>query len=443
MSALLFMTALFVTMLPLSEGDVSATEKAQIRSGLNTGRAIANFLSSGDFKESMREIGASVGKYLGVLGPFIGLVLSFVPASDSAELHYMKNMMKEIDTRFDRLDSRFDDIERKIEWTAKEVTFVQIEQKILAMAQEYEHVYEVPPEGTADQKTLFVQAYKNNYDSSGFNLYQASVGSGTFLENLGVSIMRYTDNDREQTNIFLIGTMQLLLQAAKIEIAYYQAQDLTVQAEHMTSQWEERILEVKNKFDEIDREVTRNYHDQSSDDIDKYAAQNSGISNEDFSLGLYDMLAEKYYWRDWFVVIYDPIWGWDKHAVFTRGGHIKFRNNGRNIVISSTDRNSPKLDLNAAQRSLEACNNNPRCIFYDEIDFQCMARNQYYYSVCYDDREAKDIRDGIQNPVDAKGWGVIKRGSDVWYKYDSNRRVFSSTTRTTEYGVKFDLHMWG
>ena len=440
------MTVLLVTILPLSKGDLSAANEAQITSGLDTGEAIANVLSSGDFKESMKKIGTSVGQYLGVLGPFMGLVLSFVPASESAELKYMKDMMDNIDTRFDRLDSRFNDIERKIEWTATEVTFGQLELNILSLAKTYELLYGTSPEGKAFMKAEFVRKYENNYDNSGEKLYTASVSSGTIVENLGVSAMRKTKNDRKETNIFLLGIMQLLLQAAKLDISYFQAKnssDVEVEVEHTTSVWEERILEVKDKFEEIDHVVASNYHNQSGKDIDEYAAYNDEISNEDFSSRLYDMLVAKYYWRDWFVVIYDPIQGLDKHAVFFSGGHTKFQRNERNIVISSTDRNSPKLDLNAAQRSLEACNDNPRCIIYHIVDVPCLTRNVDYYSECYFDRNAKDIRDGIKQPVGAKSWGAIKRGSDVWYRYDNDRRVFSSTTRTTDYGGKFDLHMWG
>ena len=438
---MLFMTVLLVTMLPLSEGDLSYAEKTQIRKGLDVGKAIAKFISSGDFKETMRTIGTSVGKYLGVLGPFMGLVLSFVPASDSAELNYMKDMMKDIDTRFDRLDSRFDEIGRKIDWIGEEVTFSQLEMNILTMALEYELVYEVSSEHTADQKAHFVRRYDNDYDSSGSKLYQACVGSFIFSENLGKAVMSKTNNDRKETNIYLLGTMQLLLQAAKIEIAYLKARDSST--EHLTSVWEQRILEVKNKFDEVDRDVALMYKDQSGIDIDDYAAEKSDLSNEDFSAGLYDILSGKFYWKDWFVVIYNPIWGWDKHTVSTQDGHIKFRQNGRNIVVSCTDKSSPILDLNAARTSLEACNNNPRCSLFPYPDFKCVSDHISYYDRCYDDVEAKHIFRDIQKPVGEKGMGVIKLGSDVWYRYDDDHRVFISTIRTTESGGKFELYMWG
>jgi hypothetical protein len=56
-------------------------------------------------------------------------------------------------------------------------------------------------------------------------LYHALIGKqGTFQENLGTSVMRYTKNDRKLTQGFLLGIMKLLLQAVKIELAYLQVQ---------------------------------------------------------------------------------------------------------------------------------------------------------------------------------------------------------------------------
>ena len=413
------MTALLVTMLPLSEGDLSSQEKAQIRSGLDTGKAIANFMSSGNFKESMKRIGSSIGKYLGVLSPFIGLVLT--SESVSSEIRYMKNMMKEIDTRFDQLDSRIDEIERKIEWTAKEVTFVQIEHKITAIAQHLERVYDVPSEAREEQKTLFVEEYSNNYDNNGFFLYRASVGNNTFLEELGVSVMRYTDNDRKKTNIFLLGTMQLLLQAAKLEIAYLQAKSATVLAEHLTSVWEERIIEVKDKFNEIDSEVKSKYHEQSSVDIDEYAEDNNKMSNEDFALGLKNMLMDKYYWRIWFVVIYNPISGSHNHYIFRHGGHGKYRQNGRNIVVASKDENSPRMSSNTAKSRL----NNARV-----------------------HNSAKDIFNSIKPANNAGSWGVVKHGNGISYAWSGGAFEESIKLYIIDLGFRmrhsrFDLFMWG
>ena len=205
--------------------------------------------------------------------------------------------------------------------------------------------------------------------------------------------------------------MQLILQAAKIQITYSQLQEQHSDVKYMTREWERWILELTNKFEEIDETVKSKYREQSGYDINEFAGQNSGMGNKDFSSGLINMLAGKYYWRNWFAVIYNPIEGGEKHWVRESGGHIKFRKNGRNIVIASKDKYSPKMNSGEAQRRL------------DRVSSRA---------------EAHDVYNSIQSANNAASWGVIKRGEKVWYCWSGGTNV-DATTR----GNRFNLFMWG
>lgn len=434
------MTTLLVTMLPQSSGEIPGD---QIISGLETGAGIAEFLSEGDFVKSLANIGKSIGPFLGALGPFMGLVLSFIPESESAELQYMKKMMKEIDNRFDRFDSRFNDVERLIDWTKVQVNFGQIEQKIMAMAKECEELYKVPPAARANRKDIFVDTYDSDYMNSGIKLYQALVEpGGTFQENLGVSVMRYTKNDRKKTQIFLLGTMQLLLQAAKIEISYLQARNFIHNVEYTKQEWEKRIVEVKNIFSDIDLKLVRNYHVQSGADIDEYATHNLKMINKEFSSGLHKMLAAKYYWRDWFVVIYEPTKGniWDNHCV-NSGGHIKLGQDGRSIVTASVDKKSAKIDKRAAQKKLESCN-----VYCTTRQAHCYGSNERFYNAnCRPDRSAKDVCKSIPNVPRVKAKGAILMSARPYFTYDRKQWAARTTTHLS-FGPKkptLELYMWG
>ncbi|CAH1790442.1 unnamed protein product [Owenia fusiformis] len=99
--------------------------------------------------------------FLGALGPFIGLVMTFVP---SAELEFMKNMMKEIDNHFDRVDSRFDDVERLIKWTETAIQFGEIETALGALEEEYRLFYKSTA-SSGNRKELFIKSYDSNYIS--------------------------------------------------------------------------------------------------------------------------------------------------------------------------------------------------------------------------------------------------------------------------------------
>ena len=421
LQVLLFTTVVLVTLFSQSES-LSDYEKAQITTGLEAAQSIGEFIKEGNFKDSLTKIGTSVANYLGVVGPFVDIVLGFIKGPDSAELAFMKEMMTQIDARFDQMDSRFNDIERLIDWSVVQVNFGQIEQKILAMSEEYEHIYEVPPEATANRKTIFLDAYDSDYQNSGYKLYHAIVEpSGKFQEKLGVSVMRFTENDRKRTQVFLLGTMQLLLQAAKIEIVYLQAKQFTHNAEFTKNEWETRLERVKNEFETIDEAVVNLYLSQSGKDIDKYATDNSRMSNTDFANGLKNMLKDKYYWRNWLVVIYNPISGSDNHHVRQHGGHLKFRQNGRNIVVASKDKSSPRMSSSTAQSAV--ANTPPK-------------------------RKAKDFFNNIQPAPNAGSWGVVKHGNGISYAWSGGTlkktgRLYASGNMFHMTLVNFDLFMWG
>jgi hypothetical protein len=402
---------------------LSESEKDNIKTGLELGKGIAELFENKEFTKSLIEISKSVGPYLGVIGPFVGLVMNFIP-SESEELAFMKNMMKQIDNRFDRLDSRFNEVERLINWNAVKVNFGQIEQKILAMSKELHFIYEISKSGVKNRKTIFVNHYNSDFQNSGTKLYNALINTrGTFQVNLGTSVMRYTKNDRKLTQGFLLGIMKLLLQAAKIELAYYQMQGFVHNVVFMRKKWEKRIKAVKSNFEAIDRSVKYKYHVQAGIDTTELAVKKKWMSNKRFAKALYKMLAKKFYWREWIVLIYNEIWGWKNHCVSACGGHVKFRTQGRNIVIASRDQNHSVMDLRRAERDM-----NNVAVTY---------RAHHWPGKNYNKRRRADNIYSDLNKSGACNVAVIKWGSGLHY-YAYSRR-FKSVSRSPY----FKLNMWG
>ncbi|CAH1801663.1 unnamed protein product [Owenia fusiformis] len=183
---------IFVILASMEKGGraISAVDKANIEKGFTAGTAILNYIAEKEFIEALTAIAKGIGPFLGAFGPFLSFILAFIPASDSAVLAYLKDMMENIDNRFNRLDSRFDEIQRLIDWNKVAVNFGQIEQKILAMDVEHRHLYTsgAPP---ANRKRVFVTHFESDFQLSGLKLYNAIVYThGTFQENLGESVMR-------------------------------------------------------------------------------------------------------------------------------------------------------------------------------------------------------------------------------------------------------------
>ncbi|VDH95786.1 Hypothetical predicted protein [Mytilus galloprovincialis] len=333
----------------ISLDDIETTTK-----GLEAGKSIAEVLEKIEFADVLRKIGKNVGPYLGAIGPFIGFVSAFFQ-TESAELSYLKEMMKYIDKRFDQMDKRFDTIEKMIKWNVVQVNFGQIEQRIQATAREYRYLYIVPLAAVENRKKIFIKNYESDYQNSGTKLYQSIVNKqGMFQEDLGTSVMRYTDRDRRKTQLFLLGVMQLILQATKIELAYLFSYKYDHNANFMKSQWINRTENVRTKFKDIDDQCIRAYFDKSKRDIDEYSAKNYGKPHKQFATELYNLLAEKYYWRDWIVVSYNPISGHDKHMLRVTGGLTLLRKHGRNLLVTSVDKNHPVMNLSRAKQEINA-----------------------------------------------------------------------------------------
>ncbi|CAC5392198.1 unnamed protein product [Mytilus coruscus] len=358
------------------------------KGGLEIGKGIADLIKDANFEESLTQIGKGLGPYLGAIGPFISFISIFLP-SESRELSYLKEMMKHIDKRFDQMDKRFDSIEKMIKWNVVQVNFGQIEQRIQAMAREYRYLYIVPPAAVENRKKIFIKNYESDYQNSGTKLYQSIVNKqGTFQEDLGTSVLRYTDRDRKKTQLFLLGVMQLLLQAIKIELAYLFSYKYDHNANFMKSQWINRTEEVQTKFNDIDDQCIRAYFDKSERDIDEYSAKNKGKPNGQFATELFNLLAGKYFWRDWIVVSYNPIFGRSLHMMRVTGGQTLLRKYGRNLLVTSVDKNHPVMNLSRAKQILKA-----------KVFVQ--GRDGYIY------RKAKDIFFYIDHSGASKGASLV------------------------------------
>jgi hypothetical protein len=147
------------------------------------------------------------------------------------------------------------------------------------------------------------------------------------------------------------------------------------------------------------------------------------MSNKQFADALFGMLAGKYYWRDWIVLVYNEVWGWQNHCVSACGGHVKFRTQGRNIVIASRDKKHSVMDLIRAERDMKKVAMTSRI-------------GNWFIGYHNKRRQAKDIYNSL-NRSGACNVAVIKCGSGLHYASDGRR--FKHVNRCPY----FNLNMWG
>lgn len=97
--------------------------------------------------------------------------------------------------------------------------------------------------------------------------------------------------------------------------------------------------------------VVANAFETIGKEIDDYSAKHKGQTNVQFAAGLFKQLAIKYYRRHWIVIAYNPIWGFDNHTVRV-SGYIRFRKDGRNILVASVDHKKPVMNLARAEKEM-------------------------------------------------------------------------------------------
>ncbi|XP_063425391.1 uncharacterized protein LOC134708837 [Mytilus trossulus] len=332
---------------------IRSTTYDHIVAGLNAGNEIASFFeNSALLPKVLSSFAKNVGPFLGAISPLVSFISGFVNKGPSAELRSIQRLAKDIDHRFDKVDSQFAEVKRLIEWNTVRVQYSSLEQKINAVYRKYKEMYSAPTSALAGEKVLFVTNYESDFQNSGIKLYDGVMNVGNvFGDGLLIPCMKFTLYDRKKCGTFSSGILKLLLRAAEVELAYLQVKGLEKNVPYHTSQWKSRLDDVRSAMSHADSAIANTYHDQSGSDIDKYALDHStnSMNNHDFANGLYNFLAEKYYWRDWLVIAYKDVTGDDKHYQQACSGHLKFRDRGRNIVVASVDNKKSHVDLKAAK----------------------------------------------------------------------------------------------
>jgi hypothetical protein len=352
----LFLTvAIYVAAIGLVSANLSAKDKASINDGLRAAATLSDFIEKRDFTKTLTQLTKAIGPYLGAIGPVVGLIIGLFGNKEPAQFTFMKQMLKHIDTRFDRIDGQFSDVNRKIDYVHVQIEFGIIEQKIFAVGAQFEKLYNAPSTAAKHMKRIFISNYESDFQNSGQKLYDGIMNSNNvFTESLGEAAMQYTENDRKKTQVFMLGLLKLLLQASKIELAYLKAKGFDSVYELTKTEWVQKISKVRSKMSYIDNLVASKYHAQSDKDIERYAGDHSNLHNNDFTNSLYKFLTTKYFWRDWMVLIYKDISGNDVHYVHECSGVIKFRNHGRNIVVASVDKTKRPMSISTAQHTLSS-----------------------------------------------------------------------------------------
>lgn len=95
--------------------------------------------------------------------------------------------------------------------------------------------------------------------------------------------------------------------------------------------------DYKKIYKRTQTEIKNCLYDESLIDgeIRNQLAEHQHLNHEDMARVLFDFLDEKYYAKEWFVMVYNDIGGFDRHKL-DGDFHVLFRERGRNVAVYST-----------------------------------------------------------------------------------------------------------
>ena len=274
---------------------LSSTQTTLISNGFDVTSHLVDKMAAQNFGGVLGDVVGAANSFLGAIGPFVGLFLSLLAGPDPVQ-QQLKTLYNRVDSGFKRVDVQFGQLKNEVHFIPTAVQFNQFESNINALYGKLTALSKTTSAATyRSAVSTFQNAYGDGtYAGAGVKLYNAINQGGLISGGIFNEFMTHMENDRKQTQRFMLGTLGLLLKAAAVDIAHSQ---LSHSANLNTdiSTWKTRIGNIKTKMQHLDDTIVRNYHTQMTKDINDFGTLNpkSGLGNKDFAHQLYDKLSKK------------------------------------------------------------------------------------------------------------------------------------------------------
>lgn len=383
-------------------GILAQTGNLVVDAGLKAGVELASGVAAMDFASTMGKLLTKVRPFFGMIGPVIDMISLLTGLrQQSAQMKFLREMLLNIENRFDRVDRRLDEIAQKIDWTKSQIQFYEYERRILALKLILDNIYNANNNLVfASYKALFINEYENTYQQSGQLLYgQIVSGEFVFGGNILEEAIKGNDYNRRDVQSFMLGLTKLMLMAGQIELAYHKIEYPST-LDNLENQWTSRINDMRKAMQDAENRIINVYMDTAESDAKRILMHNKGKSHKYVGDKIYDHLVDKFYWRNWLVVVYDDISHGDNHWIGYCSGTLAFRFHGFNFMLADTDKNTPALDYDMALKELSR-----PTIFRSDPWWGPIARG------------AKSVYGDIQRDCRSSvGVGVIKYYADPYFK---------------------------
>ncbi|XP_048763634.2 uncharacterized protein LOC125671778 [Ostrea edulis] len=354
---LLSMFLLFlVSDLHADVGDDVQEVSDAVKGGIEAANTITDIVSGVKILSKFTKIMGSVAPFLAAIGPLMDLITMFLPQQEDPTLTYLKEQFSKVDSNFRNMERLFGEVTNLIQSTGIKSQFSTIEQNVNALSYRLHMLMKAPREAAEGQKFRFISSFQVSYQNAAKKIYDGIMKKQSFTDNIPEAAMQYTNYDRKKMQRVMAGCFGLLVTAVKVNLAYLELTNRTASYKMEKTHWEKGIKEVLEKVKSVDAEVTDAWEHQRFKDLKDLSAQYKDDSNEEFSKRLYEFYSEKYYWREWVVIVYKKMaksWTGNNGHVFSLcGGDEYLEMDGRNVLTSSVAQDKGKIATGYYTRKL-------------------------------------------------------------------------------------------
>ncbi|XP_048753956.2 uncharacterized protein LOC125665354 [Ostrea edulis] len=322
-----------------------------VKAGIEATNVITDVISGVKVLAKFTKIMGAVGPFLAAVGPLMDLITMFLPQQEDPTLTFLKEQFSRVDSNFRNMERLFGEVSNLIKSKGVKSQFSAIEQNVNALSYRLHMLMKAPKDAVKGQKARFISSFKVSYQNAAKKIYNGVMTKQSFTDNIPIEAMQYTNYNRKKMQKVMAGCLGLLITAVKVNLAYLKLTNRTASYKMEKSEWEKNIKIVLKKVKSVDREVTNAWEDQKYKDLKDLSAQYKDDDNKEFADRLYRFYSEKYYWRDWVVIVYNKMaksWtGKNGHVFKLCGGDEYLENEGRNVLTSSVPKEKQKI--NAAE----------------------------------------------------------------------------------------------
>ena len=279
---------------------LTTSQTSLIQNGYDAANKLFEKMDKLDFAGVAGDLVSGVSSFLGAVGPAVGILLTIFRGPSSTD-RLLKSLFTTVENRFDQMDIKFDGLKREVAFVAVQVQFTTLESNIKTLQAEFNTLKKVTDQtGYNFAARQFISIYENTYQDAGRKLAETVIHGGTLTGGLFNDYLTHSTYDRKQTQQFMLRTLDLLMRASSLEMAYQQLKH-SPNAAIKRNEWITRFTSIKNKMTGIDNTAKSHYKTQMTTDVDNFGTlyPSTKLSNTNFVNQLYTQLTTKVNLKQW------------------------------------------------------------------------------------------------------------------------------------------------